>query len=87
MAVTLRASDGSARPVTLGDANGWSHTWTGLPEVDENGDEVVYTVEEEAAEDYDSLVTGSVGSGFTITNTLRTGYGRARKEADEEGWL
>lgn len=82
VAVTLRGSDASVRPATLSDTNGWAHTWVGLPEIDENGDEVVYKVEEEAVKDYDSLVTGSAGSGFTVTNTLRTGYGKAHKDSE-----
>ena len=49
---------------------GWTKTFTGLPEYDVNGDEIVYTVTEEKVNDFYQLkeVTGDQASGFTITN-------------------
>lgn len=54
---------------TLTAANGWSATWTGLL-IATNGTQHVYNVIETAAGvGYTSETTGSMDSGFTITNT------------------
>ena len=65
-------------PVTLNAANGWKHTWTGIPRLKDNSETETYkyTVEEiNAPTGYD--VTYSNNSGIesgtiTITNTLKT---------------
>lgn len=55
----------------LDEANGWSHTFTGLPKhVDGDLDtDSVYTVEEVVPDGYTAEVTGDAASGFTVTNT------------------
>jgi len=58
------AVEGSA--VTLDAANGWSYTWSNLPEM-KNGTAVVYTVEETGVPtDYTAAYSTD---GFTITNS------------------
>gem|GEM_PF-996834 len=57
-------AEGSA--VTLDAANGWSYTWSNLPEM-KDGTTIVYTVEEtEAPSDYTEAYSTD---GFTITNS------------------
>lgn len=52
--------------VVLSNENGWKHTWTVY--VNENGDEIVYTIAEvEVPEGYTSTVEASV-KGFIVTN-------------------
>ena len=51
------------------DTNGyWNYTFTNLPKY-ENGQEVLYTVQEAAVAGYTSVVTGSAEDGYVITNT------------------
>ncbi len=57
--------------VTIGEAEKWTHTWTGLPKY-KDGAEIVYTVEEAEADvpkGYTAKVSGDAETGFTVTNT------------------
>jgi hypothetical protein len=47
----------------------WTHVFTGLPETDENGDTIEYSVTEDAVSGYTTEITGSAQDGFLITNT------------------
>ena len=56
-------------PVELSEANGWTHTWTGLF-MKEAGKDVAYTVEEASVpKGYEASVAGDATAGFTVTNT------------------
>ena len=60
----------SGRSVELTEANGWKGTFSGLPKYDaKTGEEIAYTVVEDAVEGYDSAITGDAHDGFTVTNT------------------
>ncbi len=51
------------------DMNGyWNYTFTNLPKY-ENGQEVIYSVEEVSVDGYTSVVTGTAADGYVITNT------------------
>ncbi len=51
------------------DADGnWNFSFENLPKY-ANGEEITYTVTEEAVEGYTTVVTGDVEEGFTVTNT------------------
>ena len=65
--VNLKADGTVVDVLTLTEVNQWSGTFVDLP-VYENGEEINYTVEEVAVEDYTSAVTGDAETGFTITN-------------------
>ena len=68
--VRLLANDlETDKECTLSADNKWSHTFENLPTLDEEGETIEYGVEEDDVESYDSEVTGSAVSGFTITNT------------------
>ena len=53
---------------TLTEADQWATEFTDLNKY-ENGQEVVYSLEEEATTDYQSQVTGNATEGFVVTNT------------------
>ena len=49
---------------------GWTTTFTGKPKYEANGTEIKYTVEEkDVPQGYTASVSGTMASGFTITNT------------------
>ena len=63
----------SGSPVTLNEANKWTYTWSGLDEKN-GGTTIVYTVKEVGTVDgYETSVSGDARTGFTITNTLKSG--------------
>ncbi|MCQ5090921.1 Cna B-type domain-containing protein [Slackia exigua] len=56
-------------PVELSEANGWTHTWTGL-NLKEAGKAIAYTVKEAGVPSgYDVAVAGDATAGYTVTNT------------------
>ena len=66
--VTLYADGVEKDSVTLNAANNWVHVFANLDKYN-NGTEIVYTVTEEPISNYDSVITGDVATGFTVTNT------------------
>ena len=70
-AATVRVMNGAAEAAnyTLTAADNWTYTFTGLPKYDASGKEIVYTVTEDAVDNYDSAITGDIKNGFTVTNT------------------
>ena len=53
--------------IELNKENNWTHTFENLPKK-ENGEEIIYTVEEVEPEGYTASITGSMAEGFVITN-------------------
>lgn len=66
--VHLFAGDQEIDSVEL-TSGSWTHVFTGLPETDEDGNIIEYTVTEDAATGYTAEITGSAQDGFIITNT------------------
>ena len=64
------SGNGKTERYNIKASENWTHTFTGLPKYDSNGDEIVYNVTEEGEYDFYTLkeVTGDQTSGFTITN-------------------
>ena len=63
----------SGSPVALNEANKWTYTWTGLDEKN-GGTTIAYTVKEVGTVDgYEASVSGDARTGYTITNTLKSG--------------
>ena len=59
-------------PVTLKEANNWTHTWKDLPR-NANGVAIDYTVKElDVPKEYTSIVSGGTENGFVITNSYKT---------------
>ena len=70
VAVSLKRGDAVVDTMKLSEAGEWKGTFSGLPKYDpQTGEEIEYTVEEDAVEGYDSAVTGDAQNGFTVTNT------------------
>ena len=66
----LAGGQDSGQSVELNESNGWKASFEGLPKYDsQTGEEIAYTVAEDAVDGYDSAVTGSAQAGFTVTNT------------------
>ena len=55
---------------TLTEADQWATEFTNLNKY-ENGQEVVYSLEEDAVPHYQSQVTGNAADGFVVTNTYK----------------
>ncbi len=66
--VTLLRDGTAFDTQTLSEANGWRHTWDGLPRCDENGREYTWSIQETHVPGYVSDIRESGGI-FTLTNT------------------
>lgn len=71
LAITVNLlRDGLIRDTKIVTADdNWSFLFDGLAKYDEDGNEYVYTIAEEAVEGYTSKLEGDAVNGFTITNT------------------
>lgn len=56
------------KTLTLNDNNEWKDSFTDLEEY-KNGQKIVYTVEEDTVDGYETGITGSQETGYIITNT------------------
>lgn len=69
--IKLLADDTEKKSVTLTKDDNWTHTFSNLPKYDENdGHEIVYTLDEVKVEGYNTGISGTADTGFTITNTI-----------------
>ena len=66
--VRLFAGSDEVDSATLNKANNWKHTFANLEKY-KDGNEIVYTIKEDAVANYKSKITGDMASGFTVTNT------------------
>ena len=62
----------TGKDAVLSPANNWSYTWTGLPVYNADGSIINYTVVEDTVPGYTAEYSGSMSSGFTITNKKPT---------------
>ena len=71
--ITVRLMNGTtevaSKTVTPDASGNWDFSFADLPKYDDNGDEIAYTVTEDAVAGYDTKVTGDVKTGFVITNS------------------
>lgn len=63
----------TGKSIELSESDNWKGSFKDLAKYSKSGSEVAYTVAEDAVEGYSSKVTGDVGRGFTVTNTVKTG--------------
>ncbi|MGI6212488.1 MAG: Cna B-type domain-containing protein [Anaerovoracaceae bacterium] len=70
--VHLLANGSEVSNAALTADNDWTYTFTGLDKYDSSGNEISYTLTEDAVDGYTSEVTGNASSGFTVTNTKAT---------------
>ena len=89
LVVHVVGTDGSDRPVTLNKANHWQATVEALPQIDEAGEWVTYSLGERDVPDGFRLVSveGDVNNGWVVTNEYQKGEGGLTKEAGEKSWL
>lgn len=66
--IHLNGSDGSSTEATLSNAKDWKYTFKHMPLFDANGNEITYTITEDAVAGYTYTVTNE-GRSFTITNS------------------
>ena len=65
--IHLNGSDGSSTEATLSNAKDWKYTFKHMPLFDANGNEITYTITEDAVIGYTYTVTNK-DRAFTITN-------------------
>lgn len=65
--IHLNGSDGSSTEATLSNAKDWKYTFKHMPLFDANGNEITYTITEDAVTRYTYTVTNK-DRAFTITN-------------------
>lgn len=53
----------------LNEENGWEYTFTDLRKYGADGQEILYSVEEEPMAGYTSVIDGNMADGFTVINT------------------
>ena len=69
--IKLLADGAEKETVTLTATENWTHTFSNLPKYDENdGHEIVYTIDEVDIANYVKAITGSAATGFVVTNTI-----------------
>ena len=69
--IKLYADGAEKETVTLTATDNWTHTFSNLPKYDENdGHEIVYTIDEVDIANYVKAITGSAATGFVVTNTI-----------------
>lgn len=66
--IHMNGSDGSSTEATLSKTNDWKYTFKHMPLFDANGNEITYTITEDAVAGYTYTVTNE-GRSFTITNS------------------
>ena len=64
----LANGEDTKKELVLSDGNSWTGTFTELDKY-QNGQEVVYTIEEVEVNGYSTVVTGDASTGFTVTNS------------------
>ncbi|MBY7141857.1 Cna B-type domain-containing protein [Virgibacillus sp. NKC19-3] len=70
--VELLANDNGTEfdNLVLNSENNWEGAFNGLPELDETGEEITYTIEEvDVPEGYERDINGDMAEGFDITNS------------------
>ncbi|MGI6177559.1 MAG: Cna B-type domain-containing protein [Eubacterium sp.] len=69
--VHLLANGEEAASATLTEDTGWTYTFTNLDQADSSGNEIAYTLTEDAIDGYETGITGDAAGGFTVTNTRK----------------
>lgn len=67
--VRLLADGKPVNTIKVEKQYGWKHEFVGIAKNDSEGNEIVYTVEEDAVNGYTTKIAGNAAEGFSITNT------------------
>ncbi len=68
--VYLKANGKVVSKINLNQGNNWSYTFTDLKK-QENGTDIIYTLETDGADGYTTEITGGRDEGFVVTNTKK----------------
>ena len=69
--IRLLADGNEVDSIVLTGETNWKHTFTGLLKYDgSDGHEIEYSVKEDPVENYITGISGTAGTGFTVTNTI-----------------
>jgi len=79
----LENGDYKDKSLVLNESNNWKGKFEDLKRRDENGDEIVYSIEEVEVPRYETKISGSATDGYTITNTLKIDL-QVKKEWNDE---
>ena len=66
----LQNGQGTGKTMDLSQANAWKADFTDLPKYDDSGKLYSYNIREQAIDGYSPSISGTAGSGFTLTNTI-----------------
>lgn len=66
----LQNGQGTGKTMDLSQANAWKVDFTDLPKYDDSGKLYSYNIREQAIDGYSPAISGTAGSGFTLTNTI-----------------
>ena len=66
----LQNGQGTGKTMDLSQANAWKAEFTDLPKYDDSGKLYSYNIREQAIDGYSPAISGTAGSGFTLTNTI-----------------
>ena len=66
----LQNGQGTGKTMDLSQANAWKADFTDLPKYDDSGKLYSYNIREQALDGYSPAISGTAGSGFTLTNTI-----------------
>lgn len=66
----LQNGQGTRKTMDLSQANAWKADFTDLPKYDDSGKLYSYNIREQAIDGYSPAISGTAGSGFTLTNTI-----------------
>ena len=69
LVVLANGEEYTRQTVEAGEDGSWKVTFEDLPVYDENGEKIVYTLQEIEVEGYTSEIEGDAEKGFTVTNT------------------
>ena len=66
----LQNGQGTGKTIELSQANAWKADFTDLSKYDDSGKLYSYNIREQAIDGYSPAISGTAGSGFTLTNTI-----------------
>ena len=66
----LQNGQGTGKTMDLSQANAWKADFTDLSKYDDSGKLYSYNIREQAIDGYSPAISGTAGSGFTLTNTI-----------------
>ena len=66
----LQNGQGTGKTMDLSQANAWKADFTDFPKYDDSGKLYSYNIREQAIDGYSPAISGTAGSGFTLTNTI-----------------